>query len=641
MSGGNGNGGGGAGRFKDGSEKLTFAQAARHSWRGVRLLHRLQPGDLTLSAAGHALQGLAPMLALLFSSLIISELAGGRDPQRIAALAAAALAQGFLFSAAGRLIEYAAAARGGGDFAERENLARQARYAGMDYALVEDAGANALAADIRVKTDIGLGLARLRAAAPQLASGAVSLAASAALLAGLFAPGGGGGGPIASPWAMALLLASSIAVPAALQILMQKRLNRLLLSYVGGLSKCATLATYLANTFVFPHSGGKDVRIFKFQEPILDAIKKSQGWFRSGYSDAACQSSGAGAAVGAAFGALAFLVIGLRALGGLHDVGEAVRLVGAVGAFAAAASGALRLLAGMWENAPYLGMLYDYLDLPDAARRGTLTTEKRSDGQYELEFRGVSFRYPGAESWALRDINLAFAPGERLAVVGMNGSGKTTMVKLLCRLHEPTEGSITLNGIDIWKYDYDEYIAIFAVAFQDFRLLGLPLGQNVAAAAGYDRGLARAALEKTGFGARLERLELGLDAPLSIDYDEGGAHVSGGEAQKIALARAAYKDAPFVILDEPTAALDPIAEHEVYSRFNDIIGGKTAVFVSHRLSSCRFCHDIAVFHEGRIAQRGSHEALLADRGGKYRELWLAQARHYAEGTGGQAEGAEG
>ena len=213
-------------------------------------------------------------------------------------------------------------------------------------------------------------------------------------------------------------------------------------------------------------------------------------------------------------------------------------------------------------------------------------------------------------------------------MVGMNGSGKTTMIKLLCRLYDPTEGEITLNGINIKKYDYIEYLDLFAVVFQDFKLFALPLGQNVAAAQQVDQEKAELCLKKAGFGRRLQELPQGLDTCLYKDFDKDGVEISGGEAQKIALARALYKDAPIIVLDEPTAALDPIAESEVYAKFNEIVKAKTAVYISHRLSSCRFCDDIAVFHEGRLVQRGNHEQLLAEKGGKYEELWNAQAQYY-------------
>ena len=265
--------------------------------------------------------------------------------------------------------------------------------------------------------------------------------------------------------------------------------------------------------------------------------------------------------------------------------------------------------------------------IPNRMYQGSLTTEKRSDRNYEVEFRDVSFRYPDTDQWVLRHVNIKFRVGSRLAVVGMNGSGKTSFIKLLCRLYDPTEGEILLNGINIRKYRYDEYIRIFSVVFQDFKLLALPLGENVAGSAEYDRERVKKCLSDAGFTQRLESLPKGLDTYLYKDLKEEGVDISGGEAQKIAIARALYKDAPFIILDEPTAALDPIAEAEIYSRFNDIMTDKTAIYISHRLSSCKFCDEIAVFHEGEIVQKGTHDQLVADTTGKYYELWNAQAQY--------------
>ena len=223
---------------------------------------------------------------------------------------------------------------------------------------------------------------------------------------------------------------------------------------------------------------------------------------------------------------------------------------------------------------------------------------------------------------------MKFKIGNRLAIVGENGSGKTTFIKLLCRLYDPTEGQILLNGIDIRKYDYRDYMDVFAVVFQDFQLLSQPLGDNVACGREYDAERVKQCLIDAGFGDRLETLPDGLNTYLYKDFGEDGINISGGEAQKIAIARALYKDAPFIILDEPTASLDPIAEAEIYAKFNDISGNKTAIYISHRLSSCKFCDEIAVFHGGAIIQQGTHAELVADETGKYHELWHAQAQYY-------------
>ena len=328
-----------------------------------------------------------------------------------------------------------------------------------------------------------------------------------------------------------------------------------------------------------------------------------------------------------------YIFIGAKAYMGAFGIGNFVLYTGTVAKFVSAVTDLFDLFAQLKNNNVYLREIFEYIDMPNTMYQGTLPVEKRAfcesgDNDYEIEFRDVSFKYPASEVYALRHVSIRFRVGTRLAVVGMNGSGKTTFIKLLCRLYDPTEGEILLNGIDIKKYNYDEYISIFSVVFQDFKLFSFSLGQNVAAGIAYDRARAKACLEKAGFGARLQELPDGLDTCLYKDFEETGVEISGGEAQKIALARALYKDAPFIVLDEPTASLDPVAEYEVYSKFNDIVGNKTAIYISHRLSSCRFCDEIAVFDHGRIVQQGSHDELAADENGKYYELWCAQSQYY-------------
>ena len=320
----------------------------------------------------------------------------------------------------------------------------------------------------------------------------------------------------------------------------------------------------------------------------------------------------------------------LKAWNGAFGIGSVTQYVGAVTSLCGGISELFRAVGDLPQNADYLYAIREFMEIPNDMYQGSLPTEKRDDCEYEVEFKDVSFKYPGSDLWALRHVSMKFKVGSRLAVVGMNGSGKTTFIKLLCRLYDPTEGQILLNGIDIRKYRYDDYMNVFSVVFQDFHLLGLPLGQNVAAGAAYNRERVLDCLERVGFGERLASLPNGLDTCLYKEVDDNGVNISGGEAQKIAIARALYKDAPFIILDEPTAALDPIAEAEIYSKFNDIAGDKTAIYISHRLSSCKFCDEIAVFHEGAVIQQGTHDSLVADTKGKYYELWNAQAQYYTE-----------
>lgn len=406
----------------------------------------------------------------------------------------------------------------------------------------------------------------------------------------------------------------------------------------GNVSKEATLGNRLFSFFGYiglSKERSADIRIYN-QQKLVEA-----------YWDNDCNIFGADSAIGrlarGRMGIYAGLsvcistlptgfVYGftcLKAWGGAFGVGSITQYVGAATALASNVYALLRVYGSMKTNTEYLEKTYKYLDIPNAMYQGSLTTEKRSDHQYEVEFRNVSFKYPGSELWALKNVSMKFKVGKRLAIVGENGSGKTTFIKLLCRLYDPQQGQILLNGIDIRKYRYDNYMNIFAVVFQDFQLISQPLGQNVAGSMTYDETRARNALIDAGFGDRLDNLPDGLNTQLYKDFAENGVDVSGGEAQKIAIARALYKNAPFIILDEPTAALDPIAEAEIYSKFNDISCDKTAVYISHRLSSCKFCDEIAVFHDGTVIQQGTHEELLADQKGKYHELWNAQAQYYS------------
>ncbi|MDE7222579.1 MAG: ABC transporter ATP-binding protein/permease [Acetatifactor sp.] len=324
-----------------------------------------------------------------------------------------------------------------------------------------------------------------------------------------------------------------------------------------------------------------------------------------------------------------YLVICFYCTLGAFPVGSVIKYVGYLGKVSESIGGLFYAMHSLRNNECFLDTYLDFFDIRNDMYQGSLAVEKRSDKKYDVSFRNVSFKYAGCEEYVLKNINLDLKVGERLAIVGMNGSGKTTFIKLLCRLYDPTEGEICMNDFNVRKYDYRQYLNIFSVVFQDYNLLALPLGNNVASAAVWDSVKAERLLYEVGFGQRYEEMPRKLETPLYKNFDEDGVNISGGEAQKIALARALYKDAPFIILDEPTAALDPVAEAEIYSKFDEIVGDKTAIYISHRLSSCRFCDRIAVFDRGRIVQTGTHEELLADEKGKYYELWQAQAQYYA------------
>lgn len=327
-------------------------------------------------------------------------------------------------------------------------------------------------------------------------------------------------------------------------------------------------------------------------------------------------------------GLLVYLFTGLRAYAGVITIGGVVTYASSILRFSQAVAQFAIRLADLRQVAMYCKDYAEYMDLSRRKYDGTIPLEKRRDNKFSVEFDHVSFRYPGTEQDVIHDLSLKFNIGEKMAIVGKNGSGKTTFIKLLCRLYDVTEGTIRVNGIDIRKYDPQEYCELFAVVFQDFRIFSFKLGENLAASETVDREKALEALDRAGLGERLAGLPQGLETYVGKDFAEEGVTFSGGEKQKMAIARAIYKDAPFVIMDEPTAALDPVSECEVFAGFDRMVGNKTAIYISHRLASCRFCEDILVFDKGCVVQQGSHEELEKQEG-LYRELWNAQAQYYA------------
>lgn len=390
---------------------------------------------------------------------------------------------------------------------------------------------------------------------------------------------------------------------------------------------------YFAYGKSISYKEGKDIRIFRADKLISDKIEDEEKGFLADWMKRLLHSeSNCGLVSAICQGGIvltSYLLIAHYAINGTISIGDTAKYASTLILMSEALTALANGFSGFFYSAKQQTSRLDFLKTPDVMRKGVIPVEKRDDNEYEFEFVNVSFKYPGSDSYALKNISLKFRIGEKLAVVGMNGSGKTTFIKLLCRLYDPSEGMITLNGIDIRRYKYNEYMNLFSVVFQDFKLFSFSIGDNIAAGNDVDAAKIMECIDKAGLGERLKSLPNGIDTCLYKDYDENGVEISGGEAQKLAIARAVYKDAPFIILDEPTAALDPIAEYEIYSKFDEIAGDKTTVYISHRLSSCRFCDNIAVFDGGEIVERGSHSELLA-RNGRYTKLWNAQAQYYKD-----------
>ncbi len=277
-----------------------------------------------------------------------------------------------------------------------------------------------------------------------------------------------------------------------------------------------------------------------------------------------------------------------------------------------------------------LRSLMELTEIDSEAEKGQ-NLDSSKINSYEFTFENVSFKYPRAEKYALQGVNVTLKAGERLAVVGLNGAGKSTFIKLLLRLYEPTEGRILLNGVDVRNYTRKSYYHIFAPVFQDVNLFAFPFAQNVSMKSPdeTDRGLVEECIRKADLSEKLEALPQGIDTELLKIIHDDGVDFSGGQRQKLALARALYKTAPVVILDEPTAALDALAESRMYQNFDKLIGGKTSVYISHRLSSTRFCNNVAMFKDGRLIEYGTHESLM-QKGGEYANMFQVQSQYYLE-----------
>jgi ATP-binding cassette subfamily B protein/ATP-binding cassette subfamily C protein len=325
--------------------------------------------------------------------------------------------------------------------------------------------------------------------------------------------------------------------------------------------------------------------------------------------------------------AVSYAYLMVQVLASRISIGDFSMYVGAVAAFSGAMRSVMQNIVEVREYRQYYDAIEEYLNIPAKMRDNKRLPVPQ--GKHRIEFRGVSFSYPGQSGYALKNINITLEPGQKLSVVGENGAGKTTFVKLLCRIYDPTEGVILLDSVDIRDIDYDEYVTLFSTVFQDYKLYALSLKDNVALSqsdAASD-GKVEAVLREAGFGDKLGSLPKGVHTLVYRNFDGEGFEPSGGEGQKIALARALYKDAPIAILDEPTAALDPRAEYEIYQHFNELVADKTAVYISHRLSSTRFCDKIAVFENGEIAEFGTHDELIAAKK-QYAELFRMQAQFY-------------
>lgn len=373
----------------------------------------------------------------------------------------------------------------------------------------------------------------------------------------------------------------------------------------------------------------KDIRIFGMQEWLRElhdkyfrlyqgfGRKRELRYFLSDAADAVLSTLRNG---------IAYVYLLAMVLDGKVGAAEFLRYFTAVSGFDAWVGGIMKNVSALHRQR--LAAVRKYLNFSKIFRMegGAPIPAAKA---YEITFRDVTFRYPESENEIFSHLNLTIHAGEKLAVVGLNGAGKTTLVKLACGFYDPDEGEVLLNGVNIKAFNRREYYRLISGVFQDFSLLAATVVENVAQSMDdVDKERVRRCIGMAGPKRKMESLPRGYDTLLDRTVYEEAAELSGGELQRLMLARPLYKDSPIIVLDEPTAALDSLAEYEIYTHLDEIVEDRTTIYSSHRLSSCRFCDEIIVFHEGRMVQQGSHEALLSQEEGKYSELWNAQAQYY-------------
>lgn len=501
----------------------------------------------------------------------------------------------------------------------------------LDYTVISDPETTRLVLGPEENSNFNGGLgslvANFRISVQYFLSAATALIMTLALC---FSPGSAAGSLrlLASPAVSLAVIAVSLAGAVYLALRVNLHFRRLQQQNFEEHVEAEQGLNYLLMRVLLNIHAGKVIRLYGMRDMLDENFERYNPFIQKVFGEMCIQTRQIALLnqlLSGVFSIVAYGIVLLKVLAGAITIGSFTQYAGALAAFQSAIMGIIQQDERIRRQVQYLEKFLDFLALKNS-HTGTIPVEKRLDHVYEIEFHHVTFAYPGSAEPVLKDVSCKLTLKDKMAVVGLNGAGKTTFIKLLCRLYDPTEGYITLNGVDIRKYDYQEYQSLFGVVFQDFQLFPFLVRENVASGKECDTDRLWRCLEQAGVDQRVRAMRQGLDTVLSSQEKDGEA-ISGGEAQKLAIARALYKDAPFVVLDEPTAALDPLSEYEIYRRFDDLVQDKTSIYISHRMSSCRFCDDILVFQNGRIVERGAHDALLA-QSGLYRQLWSAQAKYY-------------
>lgn len=609
-------------------ERSSFFENIRLIKRAISITSELSPNIFMINIFKAFLDALTPYIAICMSAVIIDELIGARNPELLIRYVFVTTAGTLMFNLLSTYLQEKINVKNVLFHHELKKYLNNIKL-NLDYAKMEDPKYNELHSKIVGSMFmVNGGITSVVSLITSLVTNSISFLAAVGIIARVFIKASGEANHIAS-LVVGLLYSLVIIGCIALTVRNSKNESKEEFSLY---KNCATnrYIDYYHFNYIEDDKAAKDIRVFNQKDLIVSEIKDKA---RIPWMNILIKRSrllqmyfGSNIVISTFIGGLTYVVIGLSALKGYISLGNVSQSYAAIVILISSIQNLFVSMSQIISNNDYLKILYEYIDLSSICSQGK-RIPKEQDG-WIIEFHNVSFKYPSTDDYALLNVSFTITSNSQTAIVGVNGSGKTTMIKLLCGFYQPQEGYITLNGIEIQDYDRDAYLELFSVVFQDFKIFAFPIGQNVAASVHYDENRVWDALKMAGLNEKAESLPNGIGQYLYKNVDVEGIDISGGEEQKLAIARAFYKDAPFIIFDEPTAALDPIAESEIYAKFNQIVGEKAAVFISHRLSSCRFCERILVFDKGQIVQCGTHDALLKEQMGKYYELWKAQAQYY-------------
>lgn len=556
------------------------------------------------------IDAIQPFVAIIVSPLIISELLGERDITRLLVYAAIMAVAGSLLSFIGSWLGVVIQ-----KYAEKfdnyfeEEMSRKVME--LDFQVTEDKKALDQVEAARTGMDwYSGGVVGIFYPAYEIIGQIIKVCGTVALIA------------VYAPW---LFLITLIVV--IINSVIQNKQNKIEIERFKEMSKINRAFSYYGWQ-ISDFKYGKDIRLYGAKDLMVERWDKYtddsiEPWKKS--ADIHLPLNQLKNILNVARDIVSYLYLGTSVLSGGISIAVFTQMIAASATFNSSMGSLLSNLQEIVKKCNYAYEYVKFADFPAAIEKGSRHIESRD---HIIEFRNVSFTYPNTDVEVLKGVSVTLRQGEHLSVVGLNGAGKTTFVKLLCRLYDPTEGEILLDGVNIKEYDYNEYMNLFSPVFQDFKLFAFSIKENIVLDdACSDEELSRL-IEQVGLGDKIASLEKGTETMLFKSFDENGIEPSGGEQQKMAIARALYKKAPVVILDEPTAALDPVAEYDIYRQFDSLVGGKTAIYISHRLSSCKFCDRIAVFSEGIIKEYGTHDELILINNGIYAEMFKAQAKYY-------------